>query len=285
MIVQTPQGVKFQVTVGGSIGGGGTVDLQARAIDAGILGNVADNSITEINTPAAGVDSVTNADESLGGTEIETDDEFLKRFKEDGQDGNFSPSLLQEKLINDDAILFAKVFQNTKDFQVGDLPGHSVNIVVEGGTPTELFDIFKLFVPMGIETVGILNTDGLDDEGVFRSFNYDNPTNVDIFVTVQLQTDNTIFPSVWIDLNEDDTKKKVIAQIGGTFGAEVFSGQQVGDDVEAHKVVAAISDSPQIIGDIIVDVSRTSPPSGSRVDLLERERGRTDEVKVILVVS
>jgi len=280
MICQTAQGIKFQVTVGGAIGGGGTVDLQARAVDAGSAGNVPADSITQIVTPAAGVDTVNNDDDALGGSDIESDDELRARFKGADKEGAFGAPVLQRQLLAIDSVLNARVFENNEDFQVGDLPAHSINAVIEGGTPSELFPVFAEYKPMGIKTIGAQALTGTDGEGVNRNFNYDVPANVDIY-TFTIISISGISQTEWVNQYGDEAKRRVIAYIGGSFDGVVYPGQGIGADIEAIRVSAAIADLPFVVGDMNSSVGKAPSPAGDRVILEAKERGRTDGFKAI----
>ena len=72
----------FEVTVGGTIPddgtGNGELDLAVQATAVGIAGDVAADAITVPSSPLPGV-TFTNAEETLGGTDVETDDALRTR--------------------------------------------------------------------------------------------------------------------------------------------------------------------------------------------------------------
>lgn len=78
----TGAGVQFVTTVEATIGAGGTVDVSIEAVEAGTAGNVPAGSITEIPVAIPGVQSVTNANPTSGGTDQETDAALLARLLE-----------------------------------------------------------------------------------------------------------------------------------------------------------------------------------------------------------
>lgn len=90
-ICQTGNGLQFITIESGTVSGG-TVLLNAQALNLnyGILGNVAANSITTINTAITGIDTVTNPEPGREGRVIETDSEYLNRFLEEGINGGSS---------------------------------------------------------------------------------------------------------------------------------------------------------------------------------------------------
>lgn len=61
---------------------GGAIDLPVTAVDTGVDGNVAGNSITVAVTPLSGVTAINNAGATQGGTEPETDDALRTRVQQ-----------------------------------------------------------------------------------------------------------------------------------------------------------------------------------------------------------
>lgn len=72
--------VAFEVTVGGTIPGGGSVDVIVEAVDEGVAANVAVGTITILLTPINGVASITNPTATSGGAEIESDELYRQRI-------------------------------------------------------------------------------------------------------------------------------------------------------------------------------------------------------------
>ncbi|HEX7088721.1 MAG TPA: baseplate J/gp47 family protein [Longimicrobiales bacterium] len=75
---------EYEVTVGGVVGAGGTVDLPIRATEPGSAGNVAPLAITALLSQDAGLAgvSVVNADQTIGGEDTETDEALRERLLE-----------------------------------------------------------------------------------------------------------------------------------------------------------------------------------------------------------
>jgi uncharacterized phage protein gp47/JayE len=71
--------VEFVTTQAGTITAG-TLTVSIEAAEAGAAGNVAVGTITQLLTPASGVDSLTNAAATGGGADVETDEEYRARL-------------------------------------------------------------------------------------------------------------------------------------------------------------------------------------------------------------
>jgi uncharacterized phage protein gp47/JayE len=90
--VFTAQGVYFEITASGVIGGGGTVDLAAQALLAGIAGNQPNSTPVTFAAPTAGLLAAATLLTMTGGSDIEADDALLERLllwlSEEAQGGN-----------------------------------------------------------------------------------------------------------------------------------------------------------------------------------------------------
>ncbi|NLK08489.1 MAG: baseplate J/gp47 family protein [Firmicutes bacterium] len=74
--------IEFEIQETVRIGEDGMVLVKAECTEAGIVGNVAANTITMLSQPINGVSSITNPEPFTGGTDIEDDDSFRKRILE-----------------------------------------------------------------------------------------------------------------------------------------------------------------------------------------------------------
>ncbi|MDF9507970.1 baseplate J/gp47 family protein, partial [Bacillus cereus] len=92
----------------------GIIDIPIKALIPGTQGNVLPNTITEIITPAVGVNSVTNPMQTLYGNEEETDIEFRRRYANSFSTNSSTVEGIRTKLLNEvPGIRTAVVFENT----------------------------------------------------------------------------------------------------------------------------------------------------------------------------
>ena len=77
----TPEGepISFETTEAGTLPAGGTLTLDVQAAEAGTEGNVAAGTIALLQSPLDGISSVTNAQPTLGGADIESDERLRDR--------------------------------------------------------------------------------------------------------------------------------------------------------------------------------------------------------------
>ena len=76
----TTDAIEFQITEDADFTDGGTLDLPIEAVEAGADGNVAKNTIVIMVTPVDGVTDITNAEATVGGTDVEDDDTYYERI-------------------------------------------------------------------------------------------------------------------------------------------------------------------------------------------------------------
>jgi len=269
-IASTKQGIKFITTEGGIITDG-KVELNAVCLPYGVIGNVCENSITEINTPLAGVEEVNNPVEGYGGREVESDYELRKRYKEGSGVGGASAVSIQAVLNEIDSVISAVVNENCEDFEVDGMPPHCLHAVINGGTDSEIVDVFMKYKSGGIKTIGEKHASIIDIMGVERTFYWDNPDYVNIYVLINIITNEK-----WDSSYIDEVKKRVIEVIGGSFKDQTYKGEGVSKDVYRWKILANM-DEFEGIENIEVFVGKTEMPTGIKVEIEPTEYARTSQ--------
>lgn len=79
---ETAPAIVFATTQEATIGGSGTVDVPAQAVEPGSSGNVAAGTLTMLADPIPGVESVTNPSAATGGVDEEDDESLRARLLE-----------------------------------------------------------------------------------------------------------------------------------------------------------------------------------------------------------
>ncbi|WP_432211871.1 baseplate J/gp47 family protein [Leptospira noguchii] len=282
-ICQTGSGIQFITIESGTISGGSVLlNAQSLNIEYGISGNVGANLITTINTALTGIDSVTNPEPARGGRVIETDSEYLNRFIDSGVNGGSSAANVQGALNNIESVLSAKVYENVTDFVDAEgRPPHSMEAVIEGGTPTEIGDCFLKNWPGGIESLGSNSTTLIDNKGVPRTYYFNRPTDVPIFIKIDIVRDL----SLWETGSESIVKTNCIKVVGGidTIGpiSTSYKGDGTGEDIFAWKLIASQSglseyDSVKVLGikSMAVKVGLSAPATLDELIISSRQRAK-----------
>lgn len=74
--------IGFETLAEATIPDTGSIDIAVQAVDAGTASNVANDTVTIMQSPMAGITNITNADAMTGGTEAESDDSLRERIDE-----------------------------------------------------------------------------------------------------------------------------------------------------------------------------------------------------------
>jgi len=191
----------YQVT----IAGGGTVSVECTAETAGaVIANAA--SLTVIETPVSGLDSITNALDADVGNNDETDAELRYRR---------NLSLQQSQAATLEAIRTVLLEVEDVDNCVGEenitgevdgdgRPPHSFEMVVQGGTDANIATAIWESKPTGIKSHGTEMYTVTDSQGKNRDIYFSRATEIDIYVIVDITRISGILPT------EAQVKQKII---------------------------------------------------------------------------
>lgn len=156
------------------------------------------NTITTIATPVLGWDSVTNPEDAVVGENAETDEELRIRFRESKfiRAQNIMDALYSA-LLEVDGVISAGIFENDTDTYdpVFELPPHSFKSVVLGGNPNDIAQAIWKNKPLGIAPIGNTPVPITDSQGFIREIKFDRPTNVDVYITMEIKSVPGVFPA------------------------------------------------------------------------------------------
>ncbi|TGK18033.1 baseplate J-like protein [Leptospira fluminis] len=286
-IIQTSQGIQFEIVTPGILTGSAGTDFTFRSIDTGPQTNVPAASITNIVTPMTGISSVSNNQPSLGGGLVETDAELRQRYKDRESSGGSSLPAIREAILNVPNVTTVFVYENAANTaDASGRPPHSIEIVVSGtASDSDLGQAIFNSKPAGIETVGTHSYTVADANGQTHVMNWSVPTDRTINVIVNITKNAN-----WSDSNIPLIKTKVIQTIGGadTIGTQVieYHGLDVGQSVVAWEIVAGFDKIPGI-DDVTVWMAfaPTVPTSSAKLVLGPTEFAQTFTANVTVNVS
>lgn len=145
--------------------------------------------VNQIATPTLGWQSVSNPTAAAPGRPVETDAELRHRQT----DSVALPSLtvldgIAGAISGLAGVSRYKPYENdTKVTDANGIPGNSISLVVEGGDVTEIAKTIALKKTPGAGTYGT-TTEGIADKyGILHPISFFRPTNVDVFVKVELK--------------------------------------------------------------------------------------------------
>jgi uncharacterized phage protein gp47/JayE len=232
------------------------VDVLCRAEVTGAITAPA-NTLTVIETPLFGMDSVTNLLDAAVGNERETDSELrLRRIESLRAIGTSTINGIVNSLRDLDGITSCFVFENNGDVTDGDgRPPHSYEAFIQGGDNDEIFQTLWLTKPAGIATYGNISGLVLDSQGFEHTLYFSRPVEKLIYLVIEI-TKNTdpleiggVYPA-----NGDTLVRDAVLAYGATF--------QIGQDVVLPRFWTPINTIPGILG-IVVKAGFTAGPTGT----------------------
>lgn len=273
-------GTKFQ-TLGGTIGGGGTVTLTFQALTTGPVVAPA-GTLTVIETPVSGWVSATNAlDQSILGTDIETDQALrLRREQSLRALGGASLDAIRAGIFEVPNVTSAEVFENNSDSTDGSgLPPHSFEAVVYGGTDQAVREKIFERKAAGVATFGNVTGTVTDGSGDTHTVNFSRPVVLDVYVKL------TVYVSAGAPANLADLIKQAIAAYGDL-------NYRVGSDVIAHALIPTVfgvsptikNCSEVLIGTIGAGFPTTQPVSSTTIAATNHEIATMDTSRIDVTV-
>lgn len=269
-------GTQLTNDLAGTVDGGGTVDIDFRAVVTGPLATPS-GSITHIDSPISGWSSCTNAlDENILGSNLETDAAYrLRQVAELRAIGSSTIAAIRAKLFEVDNVTDVFVFENTSDnTDTQGLPPHSFECVVAGGLDASIAGIISLNKPVGIATHGTTTTATTDANGFPVDIEWSRPTVLNIYVIVNLIADAVLFPSNGATLIKD----ALVAY---------EDAYHVGSEVRSSALVPAIFAATTGVLETALPLIgiAPSPATSTTIQLDNRQKADLDTSRIIVNVT
>lgn len=185
--VSDGEGNKFVLSATSAIGAG-TSQLVFRALNVGNV-EVLPNTITTPVTIVLGVKSINNPGVAITqGTNEETDAELRERRKASVSIANQGyVDGLQAALANIPDVARVNVYQNRSNTTDADgIPGHSIWVVIQGGTDTEIGAVMDNKVAGGVGMKGTQSVNVLQSDGQVATYYFDRPTAQTLYVSLDI---------------------------------------------------------------------------------------------------
>lgn len=187
--VSDTNGNNFILTNSAAITGAGTYLLEFRAQNVGAV-QVLPNTIKNMVSVIRGVSGVNNPGvQYLTGNDAETDAEFRIRFNKSRSISGkgFSDSLLAA-LLNINLVADAQVYQNRTNQTDGDgTPGHTVWVIVEGGTNEDIAQAIYANVTDGAGMRGETQVVIKKSNGLLETINFDRAGSEPLYIQATLK--------------------------------------------------------------------------------------------------
>lgn len=234
-------------------------------------------TLTVIESPIAGWDSTANPEDAILGQDVEEDAEFRLRRKEQvAEAGAATINAIVSDLLALDDVIAVVVFQNnTAVVDPDGRPPHSLDIVVQGGDEDEVAEQIFDSVAGGITMIGDITKIVIDSQSFSQTVKFSRPTEVEIYVEVDLSIDADEFP-----VDGAAQVEQAILEYGNALG--------IGEDVvvfgSSPSLSCAFSSIPGIT-DYVVRVGKAaSPTTDDNVEMEPRELADFDSARITVTV-
>lgn len=252
--------VTFSTDSNVTIPTGGSTSVQATATVTGPLVALA-GTVTEIDSPVSGWDTVTNAQDAEVGTNVETDVELrARRRRSVARDAQAIIDAINAEVRAVPGVTQATVLEN--DTNTGPdsngLPAHSVSAIVLGGDDTQIAEAIFLKKTLGATAFGNTDVTVTDDQGIEHTISFSRPTAISIYVEVNLTTFGN-YP-----VNGDDLIKQAILNYAS---GDLIEGRgfSLGQDVIHSELYTPINTiQGHTVDSLFID---TSPSPASTADI------------------
>lgn len=166
----------------------GTITVTAKAQKLGaIILNA--NQLNIIGTPTRGWQSVTNLTISSPGRQIETDSELKRRRDLSTGISATSPlDSISARVANVDGVIQSAVYENATDqTDVRGIPGHSISVVVYGGSNQDIAEAIFATKTIGAGLYGNTDVVVTDINGITSNISFFRPIVIQPYVSIVLQ--------------------------------------------------------------------------------------------------
>lgn len=159
-------GTTWDLPASVTIPSGGTIQVTATCTTAGAVTALA-SSLTQILTPTAGWNSVTNATPAISGVAVETDAQLAQQQQLAVSQSSLTPmAAIAAAVANVPGVSEVTYFNNDSNSIVNGVPPNNFAIIVAGGTTTAVAAAIAATKPPGISSFGNTSAVVFDVNGV-----------------------------------------------------------------------------------------------------------------------
>ena len=248
------------------------VDILMNAQAAGAT-QAPGSSLTVIETPIGGVNSITNLLDATVGNDLETDAALkIRRLTNLQRVGSATLGGIKNAVRNVTDVIQVSARENTTSETVDLMPAKSFEIFALGGADESIAAAVFSSKPAGVEDYGTVSTVIQDSEGVNQTVKFSRPTeiNVHIIVNITKNTDATDGP-VYPDTGDDDIKNKIIDFTGGFL---------IGQDVIVNQLFTPINEVSGVFGVEVLVGDSASPTESDNLSVSSTEIAVFDTARV-----
>ncbi|MGG6311556.1 baseplate J/gp47 family protein [Paenibacillus macerans] len=250
----TTTGIAFETLTDIVLEGGSGTGI-IRALEPGISGNVATNTIVVVVNPNSDVFSITNPAPTTGGREKETDAEFREKWDQSVAGGGAaSVDAIRGALLRLEGVRAAAVIENnTIEPDEAGRPPKSFQAYILGGDDQVIAETIFSTKSGGIQPYGDVTKEVVDLGGQTHAVSFSRSEEVPIHVSVDIKR-NDRYPAD----GDDQVRSALILYIGGEYGGSYFNGLSMGAAVVYTRLISAVYSVPGV-----EDLTLTVGPEGN----------------------
>lgn len=209
-------------------------------------------TLTEIETPVSGWDSVTNESDITVGTDAEEDAELkLRREEQIANAAAATCEAIKAALSDVENVTQVVVYKNNTYSTDGDgRPPKSVEAVVRGGTDADIAEALFDVIGGGIASHGGTSETIQDSDGKNQIMRFSRPTEIDVHLEIDITALTDEYPS-----GGDSTLETAILDYADDL--------TMGDDVVVYPTLMAILDHDDVPGitDVVIRIGTSASPT------------------------
>ena len=203
----------------------GQITVTAKAEKVGAI-EASENSITTIETPTRGWQSVKNPAVAVVGVPVETDAQLRQR---QNKSTAMASQSVWEGVISTVANLSGVkqvngIRNDTTKASTEGVPAHSIALVVDGGNAQDIAQAIFLKKGEGVGTYGSTSGTYTDSFGIKNTVNFSRPTQVPIYAKVRIKAS-----PIYLNANGEEVKQRIVGYINSL---------AIGKDVVITRVLA-----------------------------------------------
>ncbi|MCP3944605.1 MAG: hypothetical protein GY710_24440 [Desulfobacteraceae bacterium] len=249
------------------------VDIEMIAQNTGPI-SANSGSLTIIETPVSGIESLTNLEDASSGRDLESDSDYkLRRLELLQRSGVATIEGIRNKLLGVEDVIQAIIIENpllTTD--INGRPGKSFESIVLGGEDQAIANTIFESKPAGIESHGTILKTVVDSQGISHAIKLSRPTEKDIFLIVTIVPNNNPAEGDTYPTNGDILIKTAILEFVNDF--------KIGQDVIVSQFFTPINTVTGIHGIQIFVGLNPSPTLSDNIAISPTEIARFDSVRI-----
>lgn len=241
---------------------------------------VSAGSITKIDTPVAGLDSVTNPSAGNTGINRETDEELRRRRSNSvGLASTSMVTAIESNVANVEGVERTKLYENIDTVpDANGIPAHSIAVYAQGGQDTDIAEAIALKRSGGCGLFGSTSSPYVDTNGFTHPIKFSRPTVVPIFIQITASK----LPNWDINANTRISEAVVSYAKGESLTCNSFLGYDIAEDVYGSQLIYGLAAEESIrVQQILVGISA---PAGDQIQTIEFDELSTFDTANVEIV-